>query len=334
MKQELSYRTNLHWQQYQPFFPETFRVEGPDVPRERWWRWGNAEIHVDEQAAHQDKDIKFLLLHGGGGHGRLLAPLGMALKKQGYDSIAPDLPGYGLSEVTADLVTYSHWIDCCVDLILEEYRKDNKPFILFGLSLGGMLAYYVAARIQNLNLNEIPVIGVISTTLCDGRDNRVKKGLSRYQWLAPFMLPVLDHLPDWILAARMPIRWVSKMDKIANDRALAQVVLEDKLGGGNWTSLNFLRSIFKTVPDVEPEEFRLCPILLAHPEEDLMTPIELSLPFYQRIKAEKELVLLRNAGHVPIEEPGWSQLYDSVEAFARARAQAFSKPAPQELNEG
>lgn len=317
MKQQQidSYKELPHWREYQPFFPESFRIKEQTIPQERWWQWGEAKIHIDEQNADQGKSIKFLLLHGGGGHGRLLAPLGLALRQQGYSSIAPDLPGYGLSQVSDGLITYSHWIDCCVDLILEEYRKDARPFILFGLSLGGMLAYYIAARIQALGLKEKPVIGVVSTTLCDGRDPEVKKGLSRYEWIGPMVLPFLDSLPSRLLSLRLPIRWVSKMNKISNDKALTNVVLRDKLGGGNRTPIHFLRSILTTVPDVEPENFRLCPLLLAHPEEDLMTPLDLSLRFYHRLAGEKRLALLKNAGHIPIEDPGWSELNIAVERF-------------------
>ena len=71
-EQKKSYLHTNYWLQYQSFFPKAFRVDEQLSPSERWWRWGEADIHLDEQTANNNKKVKFLLLHGGGGHGRLL----------------------------------------------------------------------------------------------------------------------------------------------------------------------------------------------------------------------------------------------------------------------
>lgn len=44
-------------------------------------------------------------------------------------------------------------------------------------------------------------------------------------------------------------------------------------------------------------------VLMLHPAADRWTPLELSLPFFERIAARKRLVMVRDAGHMPIEEP-------------------------------
>jgi len=50
-------------------------------------------------------------------------------------------------------------------------------------------------------------------------------------------------------------------------------------------------------------------MLLAHPEKDLWTPVEISELFFNRLnKINKQLVILENAGHFPIESPGLQQL--------------------------
>ena len=184
-----------------------------------------------------------------------------------------------------------------------------------------MVGYYIAAKIQSLELEEKPVVGVVATTLCDGRDPMVMRGLNRFEWMAPIVFPILNALPDSLMKMRLPIRWVSKMDKIANDKALARVVINDQLGGGNWVPIHFLHSILTNVPEVEPEAFRLCPVLLAHPERDQMTPLELSLSFFHKLSAEKQLVVLKDAGHIPNEEPGWSELDLAIENFVRDKVQ-------------
>ncbi|MDF3885246.1 MULTISPECIES: alpha/beta fold hydrolase [Cupriavidus] len=54
--------------------------------------------------------------HGGGGYGRLFAPIGKLLHGAGYEVVAPDPPGYGLSRAPSSLVTYKAWTDLLCDL--------------------------------------------------------------------------------------------------------------------------------------------------------------------------------------------------------------------------
>jgi alpha-beta hydrolase superfamily lysophospholipase len=115
------------------------------------------------------------------------------------------------------------------------------------------------------------------------------------------------------------------MKGVANDPEVVRLACEDPVGGGNRVPLRFLRSILAIRPAIEPEEFDLCPVLLAQPAADRWTTIEASRPFFDRIKGTKELVMLENCGHFPIEEPGVSCLEESVVAFLRNLPQG--KPA-------
>ena len=76
-----------------------------------------------------------------------------------------------------------------------------------------------------------------------------------------------------------------------------------------------MRSLLGIRPAIEPEDFDLCPVLLTHPAADTWTKIEASRPFFDRIKGPKELVMLENCGHLPVEEPGLSRLEEMVVAF-------------------
>jgi alpha-beta hydrolase superfamily lysophospholipase len=71
---------------------------------------------------------------------------------------------------------------------------------------------------------------------------------------------------------------------------------------------SFLRSILASEPLVPPEMFDVCPVLMVHPAEDRWTDVSMSRPFFDRLKVPKRLVMLGNAGHFPIEEPGVSEL--------------------------
>jgi alpha-beta hydrolase superfamily lysophospholipase len=306
-----SYREHDHWRRYQAFFPERLRIEPGREPAESWWPWRGTELHLDRYRPARPR-FRAILLHGGGGHGRLLSPLARFLCDEGGEVVAPDLPGYGLSRVPEHLFDYARWIDAASELADAEHAREQLPLLFMGLSLGGMLAFQAASACR------APVRGVIATTLCDPRDPNVRRAFVKGPFTARLGLPLLRVAGRVAPGLRLPIRWFGKMDAIANDPRLAAHVCADPMGGGIHTPMRFLRSLFETRPPLEPEQFRRCPLLLAHPAADRWTPLEVSLPFFGKLACEKRLVLLDGCGHVPIEEPGASQLEAAARAFLEA----------------
>jgi len=302
-----SYEKEDYWWKYQPFFPESVRITPERLPEETWWLWKDCTIHLDRYEV-DNAPLTVLLLHGGGGHGRLLAPIGLMLQQQGYSVVAPDLPGYGLSICPKKRITYPEWVDCASDLLEAEKKRTGKPVVVFGLSLGGYLAYQVACQSR-------AAAGVIATTLADARLQIVRDQFAKNKWMSRLGLPLLIAFGGLLKGLRLPIKWFSKMHDIANQPALCEVVCADPLGGGNWTPLGFMRSLFMCPPVIEPQDFDLCPVLLAHPAADRWTTPEASLPFFDKIKGETSLVMLENCGHIPIEEPGISQMQKAIERF-------------------
>jgi alpha-beta hydrolase superfamily lysophospholipase len=197
------------------------------------------------------------------------------------------------------------------DLIEAELARDGKPIVLFGVSLGGMLAYQAAARSRR-------PIGLVATTLADPRERTVRRGFARHPtlgtsglWLLERLAPITDGLP-------LPMAWMSRMQHISNKRDLSKLVSRDRLGGGSWVPARFLRTFVTTAPAIEPEDFDVCPVLLAHPGVDRMTDIALSRRFFDRLRAPKRMVVLEGASHMPTEHPGVDQLEASVVEFMSA----------------
>lgn len=100
------------------------------------------------------------------------------------------------------------------------------------------------------------------------------------------------------------------MREMSGCRELVDLVIADELGGGNSMPLGFLRSYLRSTPAVEPERAQDVKVGLAHPAADTWTPVELSRSFFDRLAGPKELVLLPEAGHYPIEAPGVERLLD------------------------
>jgi len=119
------------------------------------------------------------------------------------------------------------------------------------------------------------------------------------------------------------MRFMSKMDRISNKPELAALCAGDPLGGGNWVPARFLRPLVHEPPDVEPEDFLVCPVLLVHPGVDRMTDITLSRRFFDRLAAPKRMVVLEGASHMPTEQPGVDQMERAVVQFVRGIADSI-----------
>lgn len=302
------YINRPEWRWYQKYMPEALRVEGEYIPSEEWWIYKEHQIHLDRYTVDNPK-AKILLFHGAGGNGRVLGAFARMAMRAGCDVVAPDFPGYGLtvrSKTTKP--TYDLWSEIGSELIEEERRKDGLPIIVWGLSIGGFLAYMATAKNKKVD-------GLITTTFADTRKvgTMVKVARNSIFGLGGFFL--LKLLGPVLNPIELPIKWLAPMELITNDLEVSRVFMNDRLAGGGKTTIGFLRSLMYAKPAIEPEDFDVCPVLLVHPSIDPWTPLELSREFYDRIKSEKELVVLEGCGHFPMEEPGRYQLEDAVRRF-------------------
>lgn len=277
---------------------------GTGEPTERVEQIGGFEVHLDEWHTPGAR-ASVLLLHGGGGHGRLLAPYARMAVRAGAHAIAPDLPGYGLTRVPRkSAIRFEDWRHVASELLAREAAK-GLPVIVFGLSMGGMLAYDTVCRTQ-------AAAGLMATCFLDPRRAEVQRGIARWPWLAAFSLPLLRASAPLTDGLILPMRLLAKMQGIANDPALARAIIADKRAGGNAMPLGFLRTYLEAAPLLPPQAFDLCPVTLAHPAEDRWTPPDLSLPFFEALSATKKLVMLEGAGHFPVESPGAKQIEQAM----------------------
>jgi alpha-beta hydrolase superfamily lysophospholipase len=125
------------WKNFQPYFPEEWRINDHNYPDEYYWEWGKYHVHIDcFKPKKKSKKIKLILLHGGGGNGRLLSPIAVCFSSMGFECVAPDLPGFGLTK-SDEPNSYYTWIDLVNDLISYESKKTDSQIVLCGISLGG-----------------------------------------------------------------------------------------------------------------------------------------------------------------------------------------------------
>lgn len=284
------------WRAYRPHLPTALRLPDDDLPTESTWAWDGLDVHLDRYEL-PSAATTVVVVHGGGGYGRLLAPFGRLLAQAGADVVLPDLPGYGLTACPPRAMTYGRWVRCLVDLVAAERRRTGRPVRLFGMSMGGMLALHAAMAAP-----PDAVAGVGATTLMDPRSPAVRRGVGRLPVPAALLrVRRLDRLA-------LPMPLLAPVERMSSVAAINRLCMRDAQGGGNRVPYGFMRSWMTYEPVMEPEAFDRCPVLLAHPLADRWTPVSWSQDVLSRIPSPTTYLGLERCEHLPAEEPGLTRL--------------------------
>lgn len=307
----MNYSEQSTWRELQEFLPQKFHFTKNYHPTEEWWNWKGHKVHLD-CFRNKDAKAKVILLHGVGTNGRQLSMIiGGPLSQDGFETIAIDMPTYGLTEVRkGSLVTYDDWVDLANDYINYELSIDDRPIVLYGLSAGGMETYHVACKNRKVK-------GIIGMTFLDQASMQVRDETINNIVMSRVAVPMTKlSCKIGLSKFKMKMSIASKMSALCNDPNAMKVFMNDKTSADNSATMKFLYSYCYPKTYIEPENFDVCPILLTQPDKDRWTPIHLSTPFLNRIKkVEVEIVKLENGGHYPIEQPALDQMHDAIVNF-------------------
>ena len=309
-----TYDTSTVWKQINEFLPEDFGITDDVKPTESTFAWRHSIIHVDRFENPESK-VRLLMHHGVGTNGRLLSLItGAPLARMGYEVMAVDMPLYGMTENHETLITYEDWIDVSLKFIDAEYKRDDRPIVLYGLSAGGMLTYHVAAL-------EPRVRGLVGMCFLDMLNPNVARIISKFpmprfsEAVGRFFLSLLAKTP--LKQLYVPIKYLVKMTTLTNPPKAQEILINDKGSGGASVPLAFIASLTSYKAAIPPEQFRNCPVLLTQPDEDFWTPLSASTKFFDRLACEKHLVMLKGCGHYPLEAEGLRQLHTAIDEFVQ-----------------
>lgn len=322
-----TYREQSAWRELQTFLPERLRMTaGADLPTEEFWSWRGYDVHLDRYP-NPTAPAKVILHHGVGTNGRQMnLILGRWLAAHGWEVTAVDNLGYGMTRIPKGVTPgYSDWVQMVTDYLAHERSNDDRPMVLYGLSAGGMLAYHVAAHAPRGTLT-----GIVGMTFLDPRVDSVWRAIVHDRFTATVGTKAIELLAKTPLRTmRYPMPLAAKMSALCNDKDALKVCLRDKTSAGNSASLKFFDDYRGYVPDIEPADFDVCPVLLTQPADDRWTPRELSAPVLDQItKVPVRTVMLENAGHYPLEEPGLTQMQQAIDAFVREVTAGAPKEEP------
>lgn len=274
---------------------------------EDWHSVGGIDLHIDRWDTPY-ATARAILIHGAGTYGRLLGPFGWHLSLHGIETVIPDLPGYGLTQVQPrQTLSYDDWRECIQSLIEQESARSHLPLYLIGFSTGGMLAYEAAALSNSIH-------GLVTTSLVDP---------TRYGYRSPVRLPFISHLFKPLIVPKtsdedglgVAKSFTGQVDGMTTSHHVCAEIWEDELVGGRGLPREFIESWMASPPVVPPESFRSCPVFLAYPAADQWASFELSKSFYDRLGVTKRLSVLEQGGHLPVESKAFYQMDSAVSNF-------------------
>jgi alpha-beta hydrolase superfamily lysophospholipase len=307
-----TYQNDPTWVRLQEYLPPACRWEAGFGPKEESFRWRNSDVHV-ERFANPASPCKVILHHGVGTNGRLLSLVaGAPLARLGFEVAAVDMPFYGMTRNGEPGVRWEDWVQIGAEFVEREVAADGRPVFLYGLSAGGMLAYNVACETRKVS-------GIMGMCFIDAGSPVARMRMSDRPRMDEIAFKMLSAMPDSALRGlRVPMKHLVKMKALVNDDRALRLLLKDRHSAGASVTLEFVDSMIQYKPSIAFEDFDLCPVLLLQPGEDRWTPFPVTEPFWNRLRAPKKIVTLKNAGHYPIEEPGLTQMRDAMVAFIQS----------------
>lgn len=300
-----TYRGTPGWLGYRQLVHSCFDITIGAEPDEEQLVWEGHGVHLDiwRPTGQAGDTGTVILVHGGGGHGRLLAPAADQIAAMGWRVLAPDLPGYGLTQVAAGWDwDYAAWPRFVAHL--ADRAAADGPVVLAGFSVGGMTALGAAQLARRVD-------GVVATTLLDMSDPDTFDRAARWPWLGR-TARLAGQIAPWLVdPVRMPLKWLAPLATLTTAPALQRHFETDPLLGGLRVPGRFFRTLHGWQPPAGDLSLP-CPFLLLHPGADLWTPTAMSRPVFDRVAAPKRLRELSNGSHLPLERPAWDELLAEV----------------------
>ncbi|KAG4433154.1 hypothetical protein IFR05_011367 [Cadophora sp. M221] len=308
-----AYEAQTQWRELQALLPSSLHFDEQYKPVEEFWEYEGHRLHLDRWRNPQAK-IRVIMHHGVGTNGRQMSMvLGRPLLGAGFEAVAIDMPNYGMTQKAPGAkISYNDWVTISNAFLTYEQARDPRPIVLYGLSAGGLLTYHVAA------LNK-KVLGIIGMTFIDMRHQPTCDETCLNIFMSRVGVPMASLATRFGLGSlSIPMSLASKMWALCNNPAAMKIFNTDPTSAASWTTMRFLGSYTSYKPEMEPEEFNVCPILLTQPMEDTWTPLWVAKQFLDRVgKVEVKIVELEGAGHYPVEEKGLKMMKEAIVDFLR-----------------
>jgi carboxylesterase len=236
-------------------------------------------------AATTPTDIGCLLVHGFSGSPLEMVPLGEALTNAGWTVAMAQLAGHGTSPRDLARTTWRDWVASAAEAY-EDLRRRTRRQAIIGLSMGGAIALYLAARVS------VDAVVAISTPI------RVRPMLAGAARVASRVVPLVPVI--FRLTPRDPTA-----------RQYRSPYTQIPLGATAELSA-LLTETARSLPSLT------APLLVVQGRRDWVIPKESGQEIISRAAHTRgELLWLRRSGHVATLDRDRELLFDEVGRFLR-----------------
>lgn len=223
-----------------------------------------------------------LMMHGFTGSPGEIKPLGQHLASLGYSVDVPVVAGHCTHVRDMNRTTYEDWIQSAIDGY-ERLAKTTDRIIVYGHSMGGLIALHLASR--------LPVLGVVSC--CS-----------------------VIYIGHWA-AALAPL--VGIFAPVHEDRSPRNPQIDQYLGGYRHTPLKALGSLNRFIRNTKPELVDVnVPILIQQAKQDMTIHPRSAQYIYDHVSSvDKSLVWYERSGHMLPIDVERAQVWEDVASFIR-----------------
>lgn len=235
-----------------------------------------------------------VFIHGTSVYAMFYAELLHGLHKSGFNVIAFDCRGHGLSEGRRGSYTIESLVRDSMNVVSYAIDKYGDNVALIGSSQGGVVALHAALADERLKCAICHNI-----LLSDEEDNyRLTRFPRTYKQVAKF-IGVARLLPSEL---RVPVRayldLAKEKSKLVGD--LKEFLRDDPVAVSA-ISLSAFVSLSATKPARRPDE-AVVPIMVIHSELDNIFPEDYIKRVFERLSCEKKLIVYRGLPHLLMTE--------------------------------
>lgn len=213
-----------------------------------------------EEIRYEGNEVGILVSHGFTGTTQSIRPLVEAYAREGYTVYSPRLKGHGTTPEEMEETTHGDWIES-VEAGYQWLKERCTKVFVVGLSMGGTLALYLAARHTDIE-GVIPINAAIDVPALDGSSP------SEDRFIGAIGSDIKNPEMTELAYDKTPVRSIRELG-----------VLMDK------------------VTDLLDEIH--CPIMIFVSDEDHVVPPNNSERIFESVFSEhKEIIHLENSYHV------------------------------------
>ncbi len=266
------------------------------IIKEEYIESDNLKIHLDIYDNERSLDKTIIFIHGTSVYSRFYAEFCYNLYTKGYQIVAPDMIGHGLSEGVRGHFTMNEYTKTIYNVssyIIDNY---NDNIIVMGSSLGGITSLYCAANDNRLKGAICHNVAIFN----EEAHKKIIRGDKRFEDLKA-KVPKLAKISPKFKASVLSYLDFSKLAKSKKMQDVIDVLLKDKILALKYTLTSLMTQM--TAPLSRPVEKIEIPVMIINGNEDILFSVDYMKEIFNRLTCEhKKLEIIEGASHLILQE--------------------------------